>query len=1249
VYATWRAWSSRPHTNRNLESFTREHARIFFGRGRAIRELYNLLTMPTAGAESRVIFYYGQTGVGKSSVLAAGLLPRVEALFATRYGRRSAQDGLLGTLREVLAASSKPFHLASAWLEIERCDNAKRPLLIVLDQAEEAFTRPQSDVRPKDEVRALLEAVREAFKPGRLEQPAGRLILSFRKEWLAEFNEIRKELGLDMKPKMLDPLDPSGVIEAIEGPAAHFELIIKPDRETVQPGQPTLAEFITHDLFDTLADPQTEQESPIAPTLQILLNRLWQEANSPRRLRGQPTFDRPLYQELKSKGFKLGDVIEEQFVKIAEVEGLHEAVEKGLLLDLLEFFTTREGTAEARTRRQVQTRYPHVTAPHLDALLQACQNCYLLADVGIGADDTAACRLTHDTLAPLIRERFRVSPALAQRARHLLEGRAATWKGKSTDPVLDRVDLASVEEGLCWMRTLEHEEADLLEASRQAELRRQAEEVDRQRMVREAREREEQARLDKEAETTLRLKEQEVANRRLRYRAYGLLAGLAATLLLAAVAARETWVANERSSFADAQKKKAEEAAKEEKKQADIARAEKQRAESRRLAMLSDLVREQRLDQAMLLAYEASTSSDTLDARGSVQRAIDARPEVSRFLHIPEGWISSVAVGRDGRIAVGFNGRRGGGVVLFDSSGRRLNLPALEVKEGTVSSVAFGTDGLIAAGFEGGDTMKRFGGVVLFDTRGERLRPTHLEVKEGKVSSVEFGTDGRTAVSYWGNDGGGVVLFDARGERLFPTPLKVREGYIRRVAFGNDGCIAAAYSSGVVVFDAEGKRVRTHPLEVKEGEVKSVAFGPVGNLAAGFGNRRGGGVVLFDPNGKRVRPAPLEVKEGQVRSVAIGSDGRICAGYFRGRLLFDVDKRFLPNPPQVNFDEPFDDSHWAIDSFITLNERIYSRVRDFGGVVLFDARGECLRPKALELKEGSPDCVAFGPGGCIAAGFRDGVVLFDARGERVGPRPLEVSEGSVQSVAFGPDAGIAVGFNEKRYDMNTDRHLLSGGVVLFDAPGKRVRLIPLNVSEGRVTSVAFDPEGHIAVGYLGGGGHTSEGLQKGICGMVLFDAGGERVRLIPLNVSEGLVTCVAFGPMGRVAAQFDHRFVVLFDSNGERLRPTPLEGPFAQSMAFGLDGRILVTYQDRVRHQRGVAVLDANPASWLRKLGEVVNRNFTRAEWADFFPDQAYRRTIRAFPWPHDLPEIERKEAEALEQVHPDARPSRYTEPGVNL
>ena len=81
--------------------------------------------------------------------------------------------------------------------------------------------------------------------------------------------------------------------------------------------------------------------------------------------------------------------------------------------------------------------------------------------------------------------------------------------------------------------------------------------------------------------------------------------------------------------------------------------------------------------------------------------------------------------------------------------------------------------------------------------------------------------------------------------------------------------------------------------------------------------------------------------------------------------------------------------------------------------------------------------------------------------------------------------------------------------------------------------MAFGPEGRVAAGYSAGVG--------GVGGVVLFDAGGERLRPAPLEVKEGEVTSMAFGPDGRIAAGYSGvgggGGVVLFDAGGERLRP----------------------------------------------------------------------------------------------------------------
>lgn len=73
----------------------RADAEIFFGRGREIRELVELIT---AADSPLLVPLYGQSGVGKSSLLAAGLQPRLEDRYVVYYLRRDHGQGLLGTI-----------------------------------------------------------------------------------------------------------------------------------------------------------------------------------------------------------------------------------------------------------------------------------------------------------------------------------------------------------------------------------------------------------------------------------------------------------------------------------------------------------------------------------------------------------------------------------------------------------------------------------------------------------------------------------------------------------------------------------------------------------------------------------------------------------------------------------------------------------------------------------------------------------------------------------------------------------------------------------------------------------------------------------------------------------------------------------------------------------------------------------------------------------------------------------------------
>jgi hypothetical protein len=139
---------------RHLNSFDPEHSEVFFGRGHQIRDLYQRII---ASDTDPIILFFGQSGVVKSSILAAGVLPRLQGSHEVRYYRPNQQAGLLGTIR------TEGTSLKDGWIALEA--TSKRPVVVFLDQVEEAFTRPRP-VRPK-EVEDFMDMVHEVFADSR--------------------------------------------------------------------------------------------------------------------------------------------------------------------------------------------------------------------------------------------------------------------------------------------------------------------------------------------------------------------------------------------------------------------------------------------------------------------------------------------------------------------------------------------------------------------------------------------------------------------------------------------------------------------------------------------------------------------------------------------------------------------------------------------------------------------------------------------------------------------------------------------------------------------------------------------------------------------------------------------------------------------------------------------------------------------------------------------------------------------------
>ncbi len=168
-----------------LARYTAEEAEMFFGRGYQVRELYERVIDPGGPP---IILLYGQSGVGKSSLLDAGLLPR---LAAGGYERPLPAAGpAKGPARVLAGRRSVPGGrptLGAAWHAAEA--RLERPLVMILDQVEESFTRP-TRVGPTNWRNSSRRCGRRFGD--RDARPRGKLILGFRKEWLAEITTARE-------------------------------------------------------------------------------------------------------------------------------------------------------------------------------------------------------------------------------------------------------------------------------------------------------------------------------------------------------------------------------------------------------------------------------------------------------------------------------------------------------------------------------------------------------------------------------------------------------------------------------------------------------------------------------------------------------------------------------------------------------------------------------------------------------------------------------------------------------------------------------------------------------------------------------------------------------------------------------------------------------------------------------------------------------------------------------------------------
>jgi DNA-binding SARP family transcriptional activator/WD40 repeat protein len=602
---------------------------------------------------------------------------------------------------------------------------------------------------------------------------------------------------------------------------------------------------------------------------------------------------------------------------------------------------------------------------------------------------------------------------------------------------------------------------------------------------------------------------------------------------------------------------------------------------------------------ATLLAVATDEFVDILDAR--THRAyrsglVVAPPTASNVVNIP--WVlGTIAFSPDSSVlaadVIHNVPPRGAYIVRWDArAGRRLGRPRPVARAPEPALVGFTAPGRVVTSsaaeratiirdattlrpmrrLRGGGTRSALspdgrvvalaaadGSVRLVDLRTGDLRVATAG-RDAAVTEVRFTRDSRTVLTSGGD--GRVDAWNVADARRIET-FTGHAGAVSGIAIGPG---RTAYSAGqdgtVIAWDLGGKRWLDRPFSAPPRRAMHIAAGFGGSSPA---DRRVGGVSV-PYRGLAVATTP----DGS--TFAVPDD----AGYvdvFDSRTLTQAGRIAVSPGTQVS----------AVA--LSPDGRTFAATTTDGDVRFGDPRDRRpLGPPQRAYEDGAWSLAFSGDGRWLAtAGLPMSLRLWDVRRRRM-VKASELSPYAIAAdVTFSPDGRkLAAAVPEAKSGAAT--------IEVLSVP----RLAPLRTVRAPAgKTLQFSPDGRLLV-------------FGDVQGRVwLYDARTWRPRGRPLVAHTGAVNTVNFSRDGQtLATTSDDGTTRLWDvPSGRPIGPAlPGLAQHDAAAAFVDGGTKLVTLHDSGRGY----LWDIQPQSWARRACQVAGRTLTRAEWDDALPERPY-------------------------------------------